>query len=444
MNGQKDERLKTLLQAVPPGFLVDSRWLAARKIRRSSVHDYARRGWLDHVSHDLSPPLAARKSGQGAAGLASSRPLPSTRHGLPHPCRRHDGLAAKRLRPLSEPRRERAGLPLWRTHTVLDQQGADERPLHASAPQALRRLDARRRRRARRQGAERCRRGVLVELASPHIFSERAILEALDELPDHDSFHTLDVTFESLTTLRPRKLTALLAQCRSVKVKRLFFVFADRHDHAWRKHLQPEAVALGKGDRSLVKGGKLHSQYRITVPAEYAAPRRGGSPWPVNATRNRFNFSSKSFPPSRRRTVLPSRAARPSTSSTGTCRASPSTSISSFCRSKPGQKAWPRLTPPWSASAEGSRPRSRMRARTGLREAAEARPGCSQGAAPPRSRSKRRRSRAASSTRRHGGRWQPRLRIVSAFQRPSLFPSMTYSAASCTPPSTGSIRAISI
>jgi hypothetical protein len=29
---------------------------------------------------------------------------------------------------------------------------------------------------------------------------ERAILEAMDELPDHESFHTLDMVFESLPT----------------------------------------------------------------------------------------------------------------------------------------------------------------------------------------------------------------------------------------------------
>jgi hypothetical protein len=102
---------------------------------------------------------------------------------------------------------------------------------------------------------------------------ERAILEALDELPDDESFHALDVTFESLTTLKPRKLTALLTECRSVKVKRLFYVFADRHAHAWRKHVQPDAFNLGKGDRALVQGGKLHPRYRITVPPEYAVPK---------------------------------------------------------------------------------------------------------------------------------------------------------------------------
>ena len=63
---------------------------------------------------------------------------------------------------------------------------------------------------------------------------ERAILELLDELPNRESFHQADMLMEGLTHLRPRRLQDLLARCRSVKVKRLFFFFADRHQHAWR------------------------------------------------------------------------------------------------------------------------------------------------------------------------------------------------------------------
>src|SRR3546814_9729171 len=35
---------------------------------------------------------------------------------------------------------------------------------------------------------------------------ERAILEALDELPNHASFHNLDMVFQGLSNLRPRHL----------------------------------------------------------------------------------------------------------------------------------------------------------------------------------------------------------------------------------------------
>ncbi|WP_367219234.1 type IV toxin-antitoxin system AbiEi family antitoxin domain-containing protein [Mesorhizobium sp.] len=39
--------------------------------------------------------------------------------------------------------------------------------------------------------------------------------------------------------LRPRALTELLARCRSVKDDAYSFVYADKHAHAWRKHMTP-------------------------------------------------------------------------------------------------------------------------------------------------------------------------------------------------------------
>ena len=55
------------------------------------------------------------------------------------------------------------------------------------------------------------------------------MLELLDELPERETFHQVDMLMEGLTNLSPRRLQKLLADCRSVKVKRLFFFFADRH-----------------------------------------------------------------------------------------------------------------------------------------------------------------------------------------------------------------------
>ncbi len=101
--------------------------------------------------------------------------------------------------------------------------------------------------------------------------TERAILELLDELPKHESFHQADVMMEGLATLRPGRLQKLLEDCRSIKVKRLFFFFADRHPHAWLKRLDKRTVGLGDGKRMLVKGGKLNKTYQITVPEEMNA-----------------------------------------------------------------------------------------------------------------------------------------------------------------------------
>jgi hypothetical protein len=97
---------------------------------------------------------------------------------------------------------------------------------------------------------------------------ERALLETLDELPARESFHQVDKLMEGLANLSPRRLQKLLRDCKSVKVKRLFFFFADRHQHAWLKRLDKSAVDLGKGKRMLVKGGKFDSVYQITVPED--------------------------------------------------------------------------------------------------------------------------------------------------------------------------------
>jgi transcriptional regulator with AbiEi antitoxin domain of type IV toxin-antitoxin system len=275
MDGQKDEKLKTLLQAVPPGFLVDSRWLAAQEIHRSSVHDYARRGWLEHLAHGVyRRPL--QREAAGADPQDWQVLVLSLQRVMGYPVH-VGGMTALRLRGHAHYLRlggnepvflygER--IPSWVSKVPADAQFTLRR-LKLFGGSTLGVEDEGE---GEGPGAGEARWwNWRLRTSSP----ERAILEALDELPDHESFHTLDVTFESLTTLRPRKLAALLAQCASVKVKRLFFVFADRHGHAWRKQLQPEAVGLGSGDRSLVKGGKLHPHYRITVPPEYAGPREG-------------------------------------------------------------------------------------------------------------------------------------------------------------------------
>ena len=97
---------------------------------------------------------------------------------------------------------------------------------------------------------------------------ERAVLELLDELPKRESFHQVDKLIEGLSNLSPHRLQKLLTDCRSVKVKRLFFFFADRHQHAWAKRIKKDAIDLGKGKRMLVHGGKLNSNYQITVPED--------------------------------------------------------------------------------------------------------------------------------------------------------------------------------
>ena len=100
---------------------------------------------------------------------------------------------------------------------------------------------------------------------------ERAVLELLDEVPQRETFHQANMLMQGLRSLSPKRLQRLLLDCRSVKVKRLFLWFAERHNHPWLKHLHRTEIDLGNGKRMLVRGGKLDPKFEITVPEDLDA-----------------------------------------------------------------------------------------------------------------------------------------------------------------------------
>jgi len=279
VNEQRARKLKPLLEAVPEGFLVDARWLTARGIARASIHDYAARGWLIPVARGVYRRPAA---GEGAP-----------------PDRLDWRLVVLSLQNLLSADLHVGGataLSLYgHEHYLSLGRAPDVYLFGEDAPGWLARIevdaDVVVRRRSlfgeSRLGIERRALNLSTQTLSgankekgkpggpwtwPLLLSsvERAILELLNELPAHESFHKVDTIFEGLTELRPKSLTALLAACRSVKTKRLFFLFADRRRHGWLKHLDKSTVNLGAGDRQLVEGGRLHPVYKITVPADFA------------------------------------------------------------------------------------------------------------------------------------------------------------------------------
>lgn len=95
---------------------------------------------------------------------------------------------------------------------------------------------------------------------------ERAFLEVLADVPEKISFEHADQLIQGMTSLSPRSLQELLELCGNVKVKRLFFWLADRHNYVWLQKLDKERIDFGKGNRMLIKGGKLDTKYKISVP----------------------------------------------------------------------------------------------------------------------------------------------------------------------------------
>lgn len=97
---------------------------------------------------------------------------------------------------------------------------------------------------------------------------ERAMLELCNEASDASGVYEVDALMQGMATLRPKRLEMLLRHCQSIKAKRLFLALAERHGHAWFSHLPTNGVDLGRGKRSLVPGGRLHSKYQIVLPGD--------------------------------------------------------------------------------------------------------------------------------------------------------------------------------
>ena len=256
--------------------MVDTSWLRGQGIDPKSIHDYVARGWLERIVRGVYRRPLPEGVHQGS-DTAWQVPLLSMQRIMNHDVHL-GGESALTLAgfahylPLGPELRVHAygDVPSWLRRLPTDAQFVvHRRALFGDDLTGI--IDADRE--AQSASSETPARLAIdvwrwpIKTSSP----ERAILEALDELPNHASFHKLDMIFEGLVSLRPKQLTALLSTCQSVKVRRLFFVFADRHQHAWRKHVDTSKIYFGSGPRALVEGGKLHPTYRIYVPADLVA-----------------------------------------------------------------------------------------------------------------------------------------------------------------------------
>ena len=96
----------------------------------------------------------------------------------------------------------------------------------------------------------------------------RALMECLYVAPEKFELVEAYQIMEGLNGLRPTLVQQLLEECRSIKVKRLFLFMAEKSGHAWVKYLDLTKIEMGRGKRSLTKGGVYVPKYQITVPKE--------------------------------------------------------------------------------------------------------------------------------------------------------------------------------
>ena len=251
--------------------MADSAWLQAQGLSRSSIRDYVDRGWLERIAHRVYRRPSHKAALRWDVVVLS---LQQVMHEPLHV----GGRTAVELSgyahyveagDTSQVYLYGLDLPSWLAKLPISAQFETRSlGLFANSNTGVegRRYDLR--------SGEASGSSKDAESTSPWEWSltmsapERAILEMMDELPRDESFHQVDVVMEGLTNLRPQLLGKLLRECRSVKVKRLFLWYADRHGHAWFKHLDQSSVDLGKGKRQLVPQGHFDSRYQITLPTE--------------------------------------------------------------------------------------------------------------------------------------------------------------------------------
>ena len=256
---QSASLLNRLDRELPEGLLAHSAWLRKKGYSRQLLGHYVAAGWLERAAHGVFRRPRGTLSWQQA--VVSLQTL------LPDDPQAVGGRTALELQGYAHflPRKIREihlygprPLPTWLGKLPLEERFVhhNSRRLFGSGPSP--------------DGLTFLPLGLWdwrIALSTP----ERALLELLDELPRHESFQQVDTLMEGLPTLSPRRLQQLLVDCESIKVKRLFFFFADRHAHAWLKRLNKDRIDLGAGNRMLVAGGKLDRTYRITVPDDLDA-----------------------------------------------------------------------------------------------------------------------------------------------------------------------------
>lgn len=252
MNGRKGNKINHLLKVWPAGTVGTAHWFEEQAVYRQLAQCYRKSNWIDRLGHGAFIRSGDTVGWEGAVfAVQEQLRLPVYVGGKTALQMQGYGhfLQLGKKPPVflfGDPGKK---LPLWfdtfRTkvdlHYVMANLFSGKKPV----------------------GLTKKSMGTFeITLSSP----ERAILEMLYLVPQEESFEEASLLMGGLNTLRPQLVQTLLEQCRSIKVKRLFLYLAEKQNLPSVKKINTSRINLGKGKRSLVKGGRFDSKYQISVP----------------------------------------------------------------------------------------------------------------------------------------------------------------------------------
>lgn len=253
---------------LPPGFIVDTAWLNKRWIDSKSIQNYVHQGWIERIVRGVyRRPLQNGASSDRLSWqvvLLSLQQLMGYsvhlggRNALDYAIHPHSA----RQRKEGQKVHIYGDVPSWVNRLPMsDQLIMHKLTLFAGAPAGI--VNEFLLTYNKEWAAEVWR--WPLKISSP----ERAILELMAELRGGSVFEYVEMYFQSLQSLRPELLLKLLRACQSVKVRRLFFAYADLYQHSWHKEMDSNQIDFGSGARTLVPGGEFHPAYQISLPETF-------------------------------------------------------------------------------------------------------------------------------------------------------------------------------
>jgi hypothetical protein len=251
MSVEKTNKLKNLLLSWVDSSVATSKWLLSKGITPQLAKKYSQHGWLTALGHGAYKKLNDTIAWQGALySLQSQLNLPVHLGGLSalsfHGVSHYIRLG---IEPLFLYIPMEAHLPKW------------FRDYDWGLPVNIVKTNF-----LPRELGLKTYRDHNFELKYASV--ERAILELLYLAPKKIDLVECYQIMIGLQTLRPNIVQALLEECHSVKVKRLFLFMADAARLPVMKHLNLEKIDLGKGERSIVSNGKYDAKYKLMLPNE--------------------------------------------------------------------------------------------------------------------------------------------------------------------------------
>ena len=272
MDTESKNKLKTMLQAIPSGLLVDDAWFERGEYSHSLVDGYVSGGWLENPAPGVyRMPGGSIRWQQVVISMQALMRIPVAIGG--RTALQMEEFTSNHLRPESMREVHIYGygpapnwlltLPCEQIFTFHDSGRLFTVPESGLEPPDLDtgmngimnyRTSA-----YRGQGFTQIPWG---EYSWPMTMSSqaRSILEVIDELPDPDAEIEVDKVMNRFLMLDPDRLNAVLRACVNADVKNQFLRYAERHNYNWLKMVDMDAIGAVDGSRRAFTSGSARTK----------------------------------------------------------------------------------------------------------------------------------------------------------------------------------------